>query len=95
MAHQECTLLALPDDILAHVFTLLTPMELMSLLAVSERIRRVVCFPEVLRYTSFHFTHPPGLFASFVDAVRACAIVELDLNNCLQLGSATIEHCLR
>ncbi|KAH7982531.1 hypothetical protein HPB52_005474 [Rhipicephalus sanguineus] len=95
MADHECTFLALPDDILAHIFTFLSPMEVMALLAVSQRIRRVVCFPEVIRYTSFHFTHPPGLFASFLDAVRACAIVELDLNNCLQLGAATIERCLR
>ncbi|KAH7982532.1 hypothetical protein HPB52_005475 [Rhipicephalus sanguineus] len=95
MADQECTFLALPDDILAHIFTFLSPMEVMALSAVSQRIRRVVCFPEVLRYTSFHFTHPPGLFASFVDAVRACAIVELDLNNCVQLDAAIVEHCLR
>lgn len=95
MADQKCTLLALPDQVLARIFTLLSPADLIVLEAVSGHLQRVARTPDVLHFTSFHFTHPPELFANFVDAVRAWAIVELDINNCVQLGAVIIGDGLR
>ncbi|XP_065289210.1 uncharacterized protein [Dermacentor albipictus] len=92
---QKCTLLGLPDQVLAGVFTYLSPADLIVLEAVCRRLQRVARTPDVLHFTSFHFTHPPELFAEFVDAVRAWAIVELDINNCVQLDAVVIGDGLR
>ncbi|KAL1439583.1 hypothetical protein MTO96_010112 [Rhipicephalus appendiculatus] len=95
MADQQCSLYSLSDDTLARIFTLLSPVEVTALGAVSRRIRNVASFPEVLHYTSFHFTHHPQVFVKFLRTATPAAIVDLDINNCIQMDAVTTAECLR
>uniref|UniRef100_A0A6M2D440 Putative secreted protein ovary overexpressed n=1 Tax=Rhipicephalus microplus TaxID=6941 RepID=A0A6M2D440_RHIMP len=95
MADQECPLYSLPDDMLARIFALLSPEDVTALGTVSQRIRNVASFPEVLHYVSFHFTHRPQLLAEFLHTATPAAIVVLDLNNCIQIDAVTMSEGLR
>ncbi|KAH7968291.1 hypothetical protein HPB52_007609 [Rhipicephalus sanguineus] len=95
MADLQSPLYRLQDDTLARIFSHLSPVEVTALGAVSRRVRRVASFPEVLHYTSFHFTHHPQLFVKFLRTATASAIVDLDLNNCIQMDAVNTAECLR
>uniref|UniRef100_A0A023G905 Putative secreted protein n=1 Tax=Amblyomma triste TaxID=251400 RepID=A0A023G905_AMBTT len=79
---------------LAHIFGFLDTADLMVVEYVARRVRRVARSRCVMRFTRVHFTQPPDVVTAFINGARACAISELNLNNCVQLTSSAVKTCL-